>query len=579
MTLQSNSKITLASANTAEALLSLLGARGFDRLFANGGTDFASIIEGYAHLMPEGCKLPRPLAVPHEMVAASMAHGCYLATGRPQLVMVHVTVGTANLTTAIINAARARVPIVFMAGRTPITEKGSPASRNLHIHWGQEAFDQGAMVRQWTKWDYELRSLGQLETVVDRAISMAMAEPRGPVYLTLPREVLAEPCEAFVFSASPRVNPPGLAHPEPEGIQQAASLLAAAHNPLIITSAAGMWPAAVPELVRLAETAAIPVVESAGRYFMNFPTTNPFHAGFDPHPLLSKADTVLVVEADTPWFPSVAEPARGAPVIHLGTDPLHHNYPIWGFPADLVITAHPAAGLAALNRAIGQYIGEGSAMVTERRQRWSEAHQQQRALWRSQCEKSRDEQPIDPGWLSYCINQVKDHRTVCVNEYDLSPLVTDFGELGSYFGSPPAGGLGWGLGAALGVKLAAPERDVICTVGDGAYMFGVPTAAHYTACALKLPILFVIFNNRAWGAVRHAALQVHPGGWASRQQISPLWDLQPTPHFEKLASAFDAYGERVEDPRQIVPALIRALDVVRREGRQAILNVICKYPA
>ena len=129
--------------NTAQAYLSLLGARGIEYFFANGGTDFASIIEGFARLTAEGRKVPKPVTVPHEMVAASMAHGYYLVTGRPQVVMVHVTVGTANLLAAMMNSSRAKVPIIFTAGRTPLTEKGLQGSRNIHIHWAQESFDQG----------------------------------------------------------------------------------------------------------------------------------------------------------------------------------------------------------------------------------------------------------------------------------------------------------------------------------------------------------------------------------------------------------------------------------------------------
>jgi len=564
--------------NTAQAYLSLLGARGVEYFFANGGTDFASIIEGFARLTAEGRHVPKPVTVPHEMVAASMAHGYYLVTGRPQVVMVHVTVGTANLLAAMMNSSRAKVPIIFTAGRTPLTEKGLQGSRNIHIHWAQESFDQGGIAREWTKWDYELRNLDQLETVVDRALSMAMAEPRGPVYLTLPREVLAEQCESFSFFSSSRVSPPALTHPVPEGVEETAKLLANARNPLIITSALGMWPRAVGELVKLAESAGIPVVEGGARYFMNFPTTHPLHAGYDPHPLLAEADVILVVESDTPWFPSVAEPKPGTPIIHLGTDPMHSKYPVWGFPVDVAITTHPETGIAALTRALEPYLAANRPKIAERSGLWADVHKKQRSAWRARSQAAKNDKSLDPAWVSHCINEVKDRDTICVNEYDLSPLDTDFTEPGTYFGSPPAGGLGWGLGAALGLKLAARDKTVICTTGDGAYIFGAPTAAHFVSRAQDLPILFVIFNNQCWNAVHTAALSVHPDGWASKQKAFPIWDLQPSPSFEKIVSAFDGYGECVEDPKEMIPALKRGLKAVREEKRQAVLNVICKYP-
>jgi acetolactate synthase I/II/III large subunit len=452
--------------------------------------------------------------------------------------MVHVTVGTGNLLTAIMNASRARIPTIFTAGRTPITERGLRGARNLHIHWAQESFDQGAIAREWTKWDYELRNFEQLETVVDRALSVAMAEPRGPVYLTLPREVLAQSCESFSFRSDHRSYAPTLDHPVPEGVGEAADILSSARNPLIITSAVGLRASAVAELMRLSELAAIPVVEAPGRYFMNFPTSHPMHAGFDPHPLMSEADAILVIEADTPWFPSIAEPQPGAPVIHLGADPIHVRYPIWGFPVDIAITAQPSAALAALSRALEALSASDRGAVGERRERVTEQHRRRRIAWREHCASVRAERPINPAWLSHCINEVKGTDSMIVNEYDLSPFQTDFVESGTYFGSPPAGGLGWGLGAALGVKLAAPERTVICTVGDGSYMFGVPTAAHYVSQSQNLPILFVIFNNSSWKAVRDATLHVHPDGWGEQARSILHLGSAPIASFREIGRRF-----------------------------------------
>ena len=130
------------------------------------------------------------MLVPHENLAVAMAHGAYVITGRPQAVMVHVNVGTGNTINNLVNLSRDRVPLILAAGRTPITEKGSFGSRSRQIHWGQEMFDQGGMVRELVKWDYELRTPGQVADVVARAHEVAMSVPRGPVYLVLPREPL-----------------------------------------------------------------------------------------------------------------------------------------------------------------------------------------------------------------------------------------------------------------------------------------------------------------------------------------------------------------------------------------------------
>ena len=195
---------TTKSESVGEAYLALLADRGIDYLFGNSGTDFPSIIEALAKAAGDKTKAPIPVTVPHENLAVAMAHGYYAITGRPQAVMFHVNVGTANGITGVLNAARDNVPILFTAGRTPINETGVQGARSVFIHWGQEMFDQAGMLREAVKWDYELRTPQQLETVVDRALSLAMTEPRGPVYLSLPREVLAEVPEPFTHASAGR---------------------------------------------------------------------------------------------------------------------------------------------------------------------------------------------------------------------------------------------------------------------------------------------------------------------------------------------------------------------------------------
>src|SRR5260221_8134519 len=195
---------------SAEAYLRRLGERGIEYVFANAGTDFAPIVEALAR--PGQRKYPRFITVPHENVAMAMAHGYYRTCGKPAAVMVHVTVGTANSMNGLINAARDNIPLLLAAGRTPLTETGSIASRNRPIHWGQEAFDQGGMLREYVKWDYELRAGQPVEAVVDSALDIAMSEPRGPVYLTLPREVLAAPGTKPLRATA---RPLGASAPEP----------------------------------------------------------------------------------------------------------------------------------------------------------------------------------------------------------------------------------------------------------------------------------------------------------------------------------------------------------------------------
>ena len=164
--------------SVAEAYLALLAERGIEYLFANAGTDFAPIVEAYAKAAHTGQPAPKPLLATHENLALSMAHGYAAASGRVPAVMVHVSVGTANALCGIFNAARANVPILFTAGRSPLTEEGLPGARDTYIHWAQEMFDQAGMLREIVKWDYELRNGVQLETIVDRALTIATSPCR-----------------------------------------------------------------------------------------------------------------------------------------------------------------------------------------------------------------------------------------------------------------------------------------------------------------------------------------------------------------------------------------------------------------
>jgi len=561
--------------SVAEAYLELLAARGVEYFFANAGTDFAPIVEAYARRAGKGYALPRPITVPHETTAVALAHGYAMVTGRPQVVMVHVIVGTANALGGVMNAARANVPMLFTAGRTPITEAGMPGSRNLHIHWAQEAFDQGAIVREFVKWDYELRLGAQLETVVDRALAIARSEPAGPVYLTLPREVLAERLDELEYSDPPRLTEGGAAVAWPEGVRQAARILASASNPLLITKAAGRDPEAVRALVALADTLGLPVFEQWHTH-VNFPQDHPLHAGFDPAPYLEEADVIVVLESDVPWFPAVRGPRPEATVVQIGNDPLFSRYPIRGFAADVALPGRPRLTLAALTEAVRAEVD--ARTVRARRQRWEALHQRLRERWAAHAQAVRQDRPIDMAWLSRCVGDVVDERTLLVNEYDLDPTQCCLRAAATYFGSSPASGLGWGLGAAVGAKLAAPDKTVICCVGDGAYYFGAPASTHFVARAQGLPVLFVVFNNQAWNAVKQSVRHHAPEGWAIRTGSMPLTALEPALDFELICRAAGGYGERVEDPADLPEALGRALRAVREEKRQALLNVICKKP-
>lgn len=203
-------------------------------------------------------------------------------------------------------------------------------------------------------------------------------------------------------------------------------------------------------------------------------------------------------------------------------------------------------------------------------------HDSQRAAWKVAAEKLQNERPMDMEWVSYCVGKVRDSDTVLLNEYDLRAHQVSINEPASFFASPMSSGLGWCFGAALGVKLARPESVPIICMGDGTYHFTAPTACHFVA--QKLPVVVVVFNNQCWNAVKGSVMDLYPQGWAAQKKHFVLCDLDPAPAYEKIVEAFGGYGERVEDPKEVIPALKRALKAARQEKRQALLNVICKHP-
>lgn len=553
----------------AEDYLDALAAQGIDHLFCNPGTDFAPIVEAYARAARSNRAVPKPMVIPHENAAVTMAHGYTMVTGRPQAVMTHTNVGTANAINALIDAARDRIPMLLSSGRTPVMESGPSGARNVYIHWAQEMFDQAGMLREMVKWDYELRRPDQIDPVVARAMELATASPSGPVYLSLPREVLGaavEPPGPATLAPRARPAPPAPAAAE---VEQLAAWIATARAPLLITGALGRDKRENPALAHLAEQAAIAVVPFNPRYHA-MSARHPMYQGGNPGALLAEADLVLVWEQDVPWYPGTHRLAEGARVVQIGEDPLFARYPMRSFRSDLTIRSAALPLFEALEAALAGRLGDVSA----RRARLAARSEALRAEWAAEAARDAAGPVCTMAWLNHCLRGIVDDETLVVSEYSFRQEHCPLDAPGSLFGLSPAGGLGWGLGAAIGAKLAAPEKQVIAVLGDGAYMFANPTACHFTARAHGLPVLAVIYNNTLYGAVRRSTLDMYPDSVAASEDGRRLAELGPSPDFEKLAEAHGGHGERVEHPTELPAALARAAAAVRA-GRQAVVNVLC----
>jgi acetolactate synthase-1/2/3 large subunit len=558
---------------TATAFLEALRDYGVRYIFANLGSDHPALIESLAEAKATGTPLPQLLTCPNEMVALSAAHGYAQATGRPQAVFVHVECGTQALAGAVHNAAKGRVPVLIFAGASPFTQEGElRGSRNEFIHWLQDVFDQRGIVRQYVRYDNEIRTGVNVKQLVYRALQFAASDPQGPVYLTCAREVMEQ--EVPRIEPDPGYWPSLRAGPAPEAfIDSLAAALEVAERPLVVTSYAGRHPETVAELVRVCERLGIGVVESVPN-FVNFPADHPMHQGMqgnDPqqNQALAEADLVLVIDSDVPWIPTVNKPRAGVPVYHIDVDPLKEQMPLWQLPARHIARADSAMALRQLNTRAKE-----TALAGQRRAHYAVRHVE----WRQglAARESADGDSITPEFLTARIREHIGRDAIVLNEG-----ITNYKVISEHIGARAphtmfasgGGSLGWNGGAALGFGLAWPEKTIVTLTGDGSYMFSVPASVHWMARRYQTPFLQIVYNNGGWRAPKFSTLAVHPDGYASRAGDLGVAFDQPPDYAGIATAAGGAFGRTVRKSAELDAALAEALHAVRAERRCAVLDV------
>lgn len=549
----------------AEALLAALRFHGVSYLFANAGTDFPPIIEALATL-PDDRK-PVAVTVPHETASVAMAHGFWLVTGEAQALMVHVNVGLANAVMGVINAASDNVPVLVMSGRTPITETGRTGARMTPIQYGQEMFNQASMVADVVKYHYEMRYGEQAEALVARALTAARSAPAGPVYLSLPREPLSEhfpPSRVPAPSDRPAAT---LARPDPDAMAKVANWLDHARQPVLLVQRGDPAGRLASVLDTFARRNGVAVAEPFSvRNVMA--SDHPCFQGFDPKSALDGADMVIALDCDIPWIEALHRPDDKVRIVHAGPDPHFLKMPVRGYRSDLAVCSDPAEFVRALDAAI-----KPGADAATRLQTLRQKADLRRASARRKSEAGAGS-PVSAEWLSLCLADCLGDEGVVFSELGVVPGAMHLKAANRMFNNPHSGGLGWALPAALGAQLADRDRLVVACIGDGSYMFANPVACHQIAEALALPVLTIIKNNGLWNAVRRSVVNAYPDGAAARANVMPLTALDPSPDYLKVAEASRAHTERVTNGHDLPAALKRAIAVIRREKRQAVIEVI-----
>jgi len=550
--------------SAAEQLLGLCDRLDIKYVFSNLGSDHPAFIDAFARMHAAGSPMPKIVICPHEMTALSAAHGYAMITRQPQLVLVHVDVGTQNLGGSVHNAARARIPAIILAGLSPVTDDGSRvASRNEFIHYTQDTPRQHEIVGQYMKWSYELRAAEMVDDVLLRAKQIATTAPEGPVYITGAREIWEEPVAASSESSAdwPRANLGGLTEAGAADLYQA---LCGAQRPIVVTTYLGRQPQAVARLVELSNRVGIGICQVSPQY-QNFPGNHPHQLTYRRNQVIDQADLILMIDVDVPWMPSKVRPAAGARLFHIDMDPIKDRLGYWHFPAQ---RAHLADSLIVLD----QLLAITGNVVPGRVARTAWIASIKAGLHHATVRRTG---AISAEELTEAVRELVTERTIIVFEEpsstELIPDILRMSTPGSYFSSGGAG-LGWGINAAIGAKLASPQADVISLVGDGCFLFGVPSSAYWVAGTYGAPHLTIIYNNGGWHSPRLSTVWVHPDGPAERNDTYWVTSGAGARLPDIAAATGGAEPFWVTEREHLSDTLKRALQTVRR-GRSAVVDV------
>lgn len=546
-----------------EAVLAACRDLGVDVIFSSPGSEWAPVWEALARQRRDHAPGPRYVDLMHETLAVAMATGYTLVTGRPQLVLLHAGPGLLQGACGIHGALLSGVPMVICSAESTTygesgTDPGSQWYRNLSVVGGPQA-----IAAPFTKWATQVGDVGTLYGSVVRAAEIARRAPAGPVYLNVPVEVLLH--EWTPRAARPVPRPGARVSPAAE-LREAARRISTARRPVIVTESAGRHADGFEALLAFAESFAVPVVEPQSAVCANFPRDHALHAGGDAAPLLRDADLVILVCCRAPWYPPSNRPAQ-ADVLVVDDVPHrpHMDYQVLG--ADQYLEGDVGPTLRALTRTVRD-VGVNPELVAARN---AELDREPRPI---DVSARQDPGGIEPAHVVTCLRELLDPDAAVVDETITHSRIVQrhlhADRPGRY--TYVQGGLGQGLGVALGVKLAAVDREVALVIGDGSMLYNPIVQALSASRSLRLPLLIVVFDNRQYLSMKLNHLRFYPDGAAVAENSFLGVDLADQPDLADLAVPFGMFGVTVTDPDDVKPAIARALDTVRA-GTTALVDV------
>jgi len=470
-------------------------------------------------------------------------------------------------------ALHEQIPMVVFTGES--LGFGEEAGPDFGAQWLGALADIGGparLVDRCVKWSYGVNAKSLLPSTIQRACQLAMGTPKGPVFVSLPMEYLFDKMTKNATAENVPIPAPTA---DPAAIEELATLLASAKNPLIITEEAGRDPGVVVKLVELAELLGAGVVESRASSYVNFPRTHPLHAGFEPQEFLQEADAILLLGVVAPWHPASKKLNSGTKLAVLSDNPLRSDLPYWGFPVNQILTGEIESSVKHLLESVKKRIAKGNSVATRRAESWRSRHEARKASWKEDALQRKEQKPIDTRWVTYELAQVIPADAMVVEETITHRLsihrYLDMLKPGTFFAGC-IGGLGTGTGTALGVKAANPKRQVLCLIGDGAFNYDPGLAALGVCQEHNLPIMIVLYNNYGYHSQKSGVPRFFPNGFAVKNQDFIGISINPSPDYAMIARAFDGYGEKVEDPSEVRAALQRGLKAVAA-GQMALIDI------
>ncbi len=517
---------------------------------------------------------PRYLDLAHETLAVAMATGYASVTGRGQVVLLHAAAGLLQGANAIHGALLAGAPMVVCSGESTGygdasgPDPGSQWYRNLSVVGGPQA-----VAAPFTKWSNAAADVSVLYGMLKRAGELAAQAPAGPVYVNTPVEVLLAPWKPAATSAAPASRANGTVAAG-EDVEVAVRLLAAAERPVLAVETAGRDPEAFAALVELAELLALPVVEPQSAVSSCFPRGNPLHAGGELGPLAADADLVVLLGCRSPWYPPSAKPGN-ATVLVIDEVPHRPHMAYQVLTADHYVGGAMAPTLRAIIARLHEW-GIHEEAVEARRARLTAAHAKAEAARAAAEAKALGAAagPVDPAAVAATLRELIGDDALVVDETITHSRVITRHLMAAAPGryGYVQGGLGQGLGVALGTKLAAGDRLVVLTVGDGSWLYNPVPQGLMASAQYGLPLLVVVFNNNKYLSMRFNLTRAYPEGGYVRSGSGYGVDLSAQPDAAAVAAACGAAGFTVTTTPELGPTLEKAIATVRA-GQTAVVNV------